>query len=53
MNTSPKEGQKNTCPSNQENEEDNQSSASLHFDLLTLHDRKGSNDSELFSFKES
>jgi len=52
MSTPRKEGQKNTCPTNQENDEDNQSSSSLHFDLLTLHDRKGSYDSELPSLRE-
>lgn len=53
MSTPPKEAQKNTCPSNQENEDDNQSAASLHFDLLTLQDRKASFDSDLHSFRES
>ena len=49
-----KDGQKNTCPTNQDNEEDCHSSVSLRFDLLTINDRKSSQESELQSlFKEA
>jgi len=42
MSNSKLTGDKNTCPSNQEKDDENEEIAFLPFDLLTINDRKTS-----------